>query len=332
MLHHTGRPRFLVSATGESEHLDREEGEVRISEADGLAPTAPDPVLPEMADIDSGHPAISRALLMLASTGFSVLLHGSVLAAAFLLIDDTPGAIAPPTEAISLELFQTEVMETVAIAPSKEAAASLASVDQTPGEALESLSASQSAEPVATEPVAAAAEGLEVLQGAVESEEAVGQERAEPKRVERMPEKPAIKRAKRSAKPVKTAKLTDPSEQPRDADSAPRKKGAAAARAAKGSAASSGRVSASTGSAVNYAAQVRARVASRKPAGGGKRGTVVVAFGVTRSGGLSYASIARSSGNPGLDSTVLSAVRSAAPFPTPPPGAQLRFAVPFHFR
>lgn len=282
-----------------------------------------------MAEIDLGRPASSRALVVLASTGFSILLHGSVLAAAFLLIDATPGAVAPPTEAISLELLQTDVQEAVALAPSAEAAPQLASVDQTPGETVESLAAAQSAEPVEASEPAAATEGLEALQGALESEEAVGREHAKPVPSEKPPEK-QIRDAKRPAKPVKTAKLTDPSEQPRE--SAPKKKGAAAARASKGAAASTARVSAATGSAVNYAAQVRARVASRKPGGGGKHGTVVVAFGVTRSGGLSYASIARSSGNPGLDSTVLSAVRSAAPFPTPPPGAQLRFSVPFHFR
>ena len=40
-------------------------------------------------------------------------------------------------------------------------------------------------------------------------------------------------------------------------------------------------------------------------------------------------------GDAGLDRTVLSAVRSAAPFPAPPSGAspgQLRFTMPFYFQ
>jgi protein TonB len=77
---------------------------------------------------------------------------------------------------------------------------------------------------------------------------------------------------------------------------------------------------------------VRARVAARKPAGGGRRGTVVVAFAVARSGAMSSASIARSSGDPALDRSVLAAVRGAGPFPVPPPGVNLRFAIPFYFR
>lgn len=101
-------------------------------------------------------------------------------------------------------------------------------------------------------------------------------------------------------------------------------------RGAKGS--EGGKVSASRGSAVNYAATVRARVASRRPSGAGRRGTVVVSFGVTTSGGLAYASVSRSSGNAGLDQSVLSAVRSAGPFPPPPPGAGRQFSIPFHFR
>jgi protein TonB len=65
------------------------------------------------------------------------------------------------------------------------------------------------------------------------------------------------------------------------------------------------------------------------------RGTVVVTFGVSRSGGLAFASISRSSGDQQLDRTVLSAVRNAAPFPMPPSGAapgQLRFSMPFYFQ
>jgi TonB family protein len=94
------------------------------------------------------------------------------------------------------------------------------------------------------------------------------------------------------------------------------------------------RVSASRGAILNYASQVRARVAGNKPSGGGSRGTSLVTFGVTPSGGLAFASLARSSGDAGLDRLAVGAVRSAAPFPPPPPGAtsaQLRFTIPFYF-
>jgi protein TonB len=95
------------------------------------------------------------------------------------------------------------------------------------------------------------------------------------------------------------------------------------------------RASASRGSVLSYAARVRAKVARNKPPGHGHRGTARVSFGVSRSGGLSYARLARSSGNAALDSAAVSAVRRAAPFGAPPAGAssaQLRFSIPFYFR
>ncbi len=96
---------------------------------------------------------------------------------------------------------------------------------------------------------------------------------------------------------------------------------------------SSGRVSASLGDVRSYAAKVRAHVASRRPAGHGIRGTVIVSFSVTRTGGLGHARIATSSGSAALDQAAVSAVRNAGPFPPPPGGAgALSFSVPFHYR
>ncbi len=96
---------------------------------------------------------------------------------------------------------------------------------------------------------------------------------------------------------------------------------------------SSRRVSASLGDVRSYAAKVRAHVASRRPAGHGIRGTVIVSFSVTRTGGLGHARIATSSGSAALDQAAVSAVRNAGPFPPPPGGAgALSFSVPFHYR
>ncbi|MEM6589423.1 MAG: TonB family protein [Pseudomonadota bacterium] len=77
----------------------------------------------------------------------------------------------------------------------------------------------------------------------------------------------------------------------------------------------------------NYPGKVMRRLSRvSKPRGVG-RGTTVVAFRVSSSGGLSGASIARSSGNPNLDQAALNVVRRAAPFPPPPPGAQTSFSI-----
>jgi protein TonB len=167
---------------------------------------------------------------------------------------------------------------------------------------------------------------VEALRGALESETPIGAEEPAKRTNEETP-----RQTKQEKRPQKTAKLTEPSPE-LERNSEAKRKGAAQTRTNKGSAASKGRASASTGSSINYAAIVRARVASRKPAGGGKRGTVVIAFGVSRSGGLSFASVSRSSGDPSLDRSVLAAVRGAGPFPVPPPGAGLRFAMPFYFK
>ena len=299
-----------------------------------------------MAAPDSGRHGLSRVFAMLASTAFSLLLHGSVFAAAFLWIERTPGAIPVSTQAVSIELLETQVLEAVTTAADIESAASPSSVQSTPGETVESAAARASpaselrpveaADRVAAtddapaEAGAIAPRGHDVLTGTLESDEAAGVETASPERSPQKPETPQLKAAK-PPPPAKTAKLTGPAE-PRETKSPARKKGAARSRAVKGSTATSGRVSASTGSAVNYAARVRARVAARKPAGGGRRGTVVVAFGVTRSGALSFAGITRSSGDAALDRSVLAAVRGAGPFPPPPPNAGLRFAMPFYFK
>lgn len=95
-----------------------------------------------------------------------------------------------------------------------------------------------------------------------------------------------------------------------------------------------GRASASAGAMANFAAQVRAAVARRKPGGRGAAGTAVVSFSLTSGGSLAGARLARSSGNSALDSLALGAVRGAA-FPRPPAGAtrgQLSFSIPFYFR
>lgn len=294
--------------------------------------------LPAMAELASARRAWPRVAATAVSTIFSLAVHGSVLAAAFIWIEDRPGAVATPTEAISIEFLETEVLEAVETTVATVSTASLESVRSAPGAATESaasrargapeLKAVEAAEQVEVKDASASEtpDGIEVLKGDLETDVPSGVERPDAR-----PSKTPSSEKKERKKPDKTAKLTDPSKTER-ADSDAKKKGGASSRAAKGSTGSAGRVSASTGSSINYAALVRARVASRKPAGGGRRGTVVVAFGVTRSGGMSFASIARSSGDPGLDRSVLAAVRGAGPFPAPPPGAGLRFAIPFYFK
>lgn len=101
-----------------------------------------------------------------------------------------------------------------------------------------------------------------------------------------------------------------------------------------GQAASSSRSSSSasqgnTQAASNYPGQVFKRLSRvRKPRGLG-RGRAVVAFRVSSNGNLAAVSIARSSGNRKIDRAALQHVRRAAPFPSPPRGAQTQFSFSF---
>lgn len=95
-----------------------------------------------------------------------------------------------------------------------------------------------------------------------------------------------------------------------------------------------GRSAASGGAIRSYGARVRARILSNRPGSIG-RGVVLITFAVSRSGGLRYARISRSSGSSSIDRAALSTVRRSAPFPPPPAAAnarQLRFTIPFKFR
>ncbi len=99
------------------------------------------------------------------------------------------------------------------------------------------------------------------------------------------------------------------------------------AKDARGSA----RTTASRGEILSYAALVQARVAANKPSGFPSGGRVVLSFGVSGSGGVTFVRISRSSGQSGLDQAALAAVRRAGPFPAPPDQQSHSFSIPFTF-
>lgn len=84
-----------------------------------------------------------------------------------------------------------------------------------------------------------------------------------------------------------------------------------------------------------YRAKVRSHLAAHRPTGVGPSGKAVVAFELSPKGRVLSARIARSSGDPAMDQSVVQAVRRSEPFPKPPEGIeerQLRFVIPFEFR
>lgn len=65
--------------------------------------------------------------------------------------------------------------------------------------------------------------------------------------------------------------------------------------------------------------------------GSSDRGTPMVRFSIDNSGNVLSASIARSSGFPGLDKLALDSIRRASPVPAPPAGVGKTFTVPYRY-
>ena len=288
-----------------------------------------------------------RGLSSFASVILSLAFHGGVLAAGLAWAKSESGAVKDLSEAISIEMTLTSVTESVDDSPIPDTAASDASAALRDGnsEAVESVQAvptaqievkpPPAAEVAVVEPEAVAVpppEGLEVIEGTHDGGEAAGrtngdpQPLAPPKANKDEPEE--TKTERETAKPPKPERAQSKDKQ----RTAALQQGGVTAKARSGSVASSGRVSASRGDLVGYKQRVNARVAGNKPGGSGGRGTATVSFGVSSSGGLTYARLSRSSGSPALDGAAVAAVRRSGPFGPTPTGGPLSFSFSFYFR
>lgn len=264
-------------------------------------------------------PASPLPGLRAASACASLSLHIAVAVASVLWVSDRSGVVQQETPAISIELALSNTAEQL---PAEE----ISDIVHDQAKAVEVSDAPDMVELKATEPKElassdAAAQGVDVIEGSAALDDALGkdahkpqtyQPRTEPKHTNEPPRREPVE--KRQPTP---------------------RKNVAAETSSVGAKSKAPRASASTGSVVNYASRVRAKVSGHVPRSGAGKGSVVVSFGVTTTGGLSYARIAKSSGNAATDRAVLAGVRSAAPFPAPPAGAspsQLRFSVSFNFR
>lgn len=263
------------------------------------------------------------------------------------------GAIPVPTDAISLELLATDVVDQAARPDATAPAASAAAVAPVEGsltesavsrppttlqnprvEDLQAVAPDTPREAVAAPPAqetpAVAAEETLI---AAEEKPSLEIEAAQPQPDAR--ERTPAKRFGSLLRPRETERKTASDRKRDKRTEQARQEGGARSRGQAASKSAPGRVSASSGDIRAYAALVRARIAANRPAGRGHRGTAVVSFGIAGSGALTYARIARSSGNSALDQAALSAVRRAAPFPPPPAGrtsGRHRMTMPFYFR
>jgi periplasmic protein TonB len=273
----------------------------------------------------------------------SLLLHAGSLCA-FLAWPGDPeiGALERPSDAISVELVANRTLEAMQPRQSSEPAPSPEATAPVEGK-----TEASDAAPLPPQPKQAREPEIKVPQPPVvipdATEEVMRSVKQETPAVSEAPPLPVDGPAEVAPPPPKSGVNEDNAPAKRKQQKQPEKKKAAepapkggvVSKSAAGKGKGGERASASSGSILSYAAHVRARVAGNKPSGGGLRGTAVVSFGVTPSGGLAYASVGRSSGSSQLDQLAVAAVRGAAPFPTPPAGAapgQLRFSIPFHFQ
>ncbi|MEM8794617.1 MAG: TonB family protein [Pseudomonadota bacterium] len=148
--------------------------------------------------------------------------------------------------------------------------------------------------------------------------------------VKAVPKEPPRKKiTETKSKPKKTVRKAKTPPKRQAARQGSNRDGQAGARAGGG-----GKSKARKGEMNAYARKVRARILSKKPGRVGE-GRVVIAFRLTKSGGMSTARVVSSSGDKKVDSAAMRAVKRAAPFGKPPSGAssrQLSFTIPFSFR
>jgi protein TonB len=84
-----------------------------------------------------------------------------------------------------------------------------------------------------------------------------------------------------------------------------------------------------------YSRKVWSHIAAHRPKGLRLAGSTGVSFTLGRDGSLLHVAVARTSGNADLDGLALATLRTASPFPQPPPalhGPSLTFTIDFRFR
>lgn len=317
------------------------------------------------------HRASTGGRLFWLGLGLSLAVHLTFGFYLFTRYEHTPGAVDVPTDAISVNLETTDILNAREESPAIEAAGANPpgeTGDVTPPDKV-APTPEEPRQPPQDEPVKAEkppeepakadpaeaekkeaekqeAERVEqqrfaeeALRRAMDAErekrEAEQREREAQHRAEEQRQREAEQREaeRREEERERQAEAREKAEkQRREQRKATRANGGATG--SQGARASSGRVSASQGEIRNYGAIVRARIARNRPAAKGAKGNARIAIALSASGGLISARIVTSSGNAELDRSALAAVHRSSPFPAPPKGAtrdQLSFTIPFQF-
>jgi protein TonB len=189
--------------------------------------------------------------------------------------------------------------------------------------------------PVATTPLRATTSALtSATAPALQTLAAAPEASASPQQSSRPKQRDPVLAAKAAPKPAAKPKATAKKATKKVVGkSIQRAKKGTATGTKKARAASKGKKKATTtrsgksAAAAKYPNQVMRRIARVSKPRVNSRGTAVVAFSVSGSGGLARLSIARSSGSSKLDQAALRVIKKAAPFPAPPRGAQRSFSI-----
>lgn len=292
--------------------------------------------------------------LFFAAIAISIALHGGVLASMFMGdAGEQFGTLSNNTDAFSLSMEQSVVLESISTESVQMASAAAAASQTGSVQAAESKPQEQAElenDPLSDEPppkpidvadVTPAAltptdDPLPVIRGG-DAEQSVSEIRAEQiaeVEVKEMPD--AIETKDDSPAKAEKKKEVEKEKKTPQKESHAQVAGSSTSRSSTASQSTvSGRVSASQGNALSYGARVRAQLAHNKPKSIGIRGTVRVSFGIASDGGIRYVKISESSGSAALDDAALTVVRKSAPFGEPPADltpSQLVYVIPFYFR
>ncbi|MEP1767832.1 MAG: TonB family protein [Sulfitobacter sp.] len=279
----------VLSADPAQDHAVPVEQDPHTPMAEPIAPLVTDAVAPEPTEVM--HKILDTPLHAAVSVQKAIAITAPAMAVAAVI-----PAAPVPTDAVTAVVLSTPAL---AATPPPEAAQVVPSTDPV------GAAPAQASRPKPRDPALAAKAATK-----------------KPKVVKKKPVKASAK-AKKNPTPKKAAKAGNAKRNNTQGSVSGNKTAQARTKGTSGKKASkSGNAAVS-----NYPGQVMRRIGRVPKPRVNNRGTAVVAFSVSSSGGLAAASIARSSGSSALDKAALRVIRKAAPFPKPPKGARRRFTI-----
>jgi periplasmic protein TonB len=267
----------------------------------------------------------------------SLTAHAWVVAALLQSRSQELGSIDVPTEAISINLEATDIIDALESAAAKTAASSSAGAPaeaaketkEIPDEAKDSEALPDANKLIAEE------ETRRAVQAEAERQRAADDAEIEKKVKEEAEREETKRRAEEAEQAQKFAEIEEIEKKKREKPQQSAAAGGAGTIGAEEADQSEGRVSASRGSLLNYGASLRALISTYVPRNI-RQTSLRLSFSVAPSGGLAAIDVSKPSNNPEVDQRMVELVRKLSlRFPAPPPGAsakELSFNIEIIFR